>query len=273
MQVRNWYVFALVALLTAPRLASAQGGEALARGMLFPGTLSVSAGTIAPTERGNVLGSAVAEQGFTAWSKGPVFVTGFVTVTKRYDSDGLPWNRATAASGGFKVVAVTRAGILQVAGGVTSHAVPGSIRRESLAAYATYWAGWAARPLSTSAVLPKSFPGHAWASTGRVTAAEPRNWISQASVQQGATIARSFGIAMIPFVGATANADTLRYAWNNRSSAEAGFKLARSLGAGAVIEGGVAHRYERNRMTRTARTAPVVFVDVWMGWSPRVHAH
>jgi hypothetical protein len=272
--MRKWCVLTIVALLAAPRLASAQDGDVLSRrGMLFPGTLSVSAGTIAPTEPGNVIGSAVIEQGFTMWNRGPVFVSGFVDVTKRYDSDGLAWNRATAALGGIKFVAVSRRmGILQIAGGVNSYAAPGGRRRESLAAYAAYWTGWTGQASSHSALLPKSYPGHAYASTGRVTAAEPGNWISQASVQQGVTITRPLGIAAIPFVGASINADSARYGWNNRSQAEVGFKLARSFAPGAVIEGGVANRYERNRLAHTARNGAVVFVDIWMGWSPRVQA-
>ena len=261
----KWFLLGVIIVSTTPEVAFAQGGGALQ----LPGSLSVSVGTLAPSERGNVVSSVTTEQGFTPFRKGSVFVVGFANLSVRRDTDGLPWNRTTPSTAGLKVVSVTRAGVVQAVVGVNAYDHVDGIRA-SKAIYGSYWAGWRGDLTPThSAVLPDAFPGFAYASSGFVTAAEPDNWITSVSVQQGATVFRYGGVGVIPFAGAGAGADSSGYNWNNRMHTEAGLKISREVLSG-VIEVGMAQRRERNRLTRETRVAPVVFANLWIGWSPAV---
>jgi hypothetical protein len=256
-------------VLSVAGVASAQDLDSLQpKAVLLPGSLNASVGTLVPGEPGNVVSSVTAEQGFTAFRKGPAFVVGFVDVTMRHDTDGLPWNRTTPVVAGAKLVAVTSGGVIQAAVGVTANAGHNGTRLEK-ALYASYWTGWRADLASArSRALPDAFPGYLYASSGFVTAAEPGNWITTASFQQGATLARRGHLAAIPFVGAAATADTARYNWNNRAQVDAGAKLAVSIHSG-VIDIGVAERHQVDLLTRQSRTSPVLFANLWFGWSPR----
>lgn len=263
--------FALVGVITVlsmPGAAFAQGVDSLhARTILLPGSLNVSIGTLAPGEPGNVVSSVTTEQGFTPFRKGPVFVVGFANVSVRHDTEGFPWNRTMPSTAGLKLVTATRAGIIQAVVGVNAH-VRGDDVRVSKAAYATYWTGWRGDIISAqSTVLPDALPGYAYASSGFVTAAEPDNWISSLSIQQGATVFRYSGIAVIPFVGASASADSSGHNWNNRTRVDAGIKITREVLSG-VVDIGIAQRHELDHLTRDSRVAPVVFVNFWLGWSP-----
>jgi hypothetical protein len=235
----------------------------------LPGSLNLTAGTLAPTEKDNVISSMTMEQGFTSYRRGLLFVVGFVNMTVRHDTDGMPWNRTDPATAGLKLVSVTKAGVAQAVLGINAYDRGDSIRA-SKAAYMTYWSGWRIdRASGDSAILPDAYPGWVNASSGYVTSAEPTNFISALSVQQGATVLRLAGVSLTPFAGAAAGMDSKGNSWNNRVNAEAGMKISREILSG-VVEIGMANRREHNRLTRETRVAPVVFVNLWIGWSPAI---
>lgn len=261
--MRKWFWLGVIIVFTSPGAAFAQGAALLQ----LPGSVSVSIGTLAPSERGNVVSSVSTEQGFTPFRKGSLFVVGFADSTVGYDTDGLSWNRAKRSTAGLKLVSVTGAGVIQAVVGVTAYDRGDSIR-VSKAVYASYWAGWRGDAGSSrSAVLPDAFPGHVYASSGLVTAAEPHNWITSVSLQQGATLFRYRGVSVTPFAEAGAGADSAGYNWNNRVHADAGLKISRDVLSG-VVELGVVQRNEFDRLTHQSRVAPVVFANLWIGWSP-----
>jgi hypothetical protein len=262
----------ILALLTAlvPATASAQlVGEGPAP-ILLPGSINISAGTLSPAERDNVLGQMTVEQGFTIAKWGPVFVVGFADVGARHDTEGLAWNRATTTTAGLKIGLVTRLGVLQAAAGGMSNDVGRGRIRVNDAAYVTYWTGWRADGIGGSAPLvPDALPGYVYAASGVMTPAEPENWITSMAVQQGAAVVRYRQTSLIPYVGGSAVADTAGFAWNNRSRVDAGIKLAREVASG-VIEAGVAHRREWDRPSGASREAPIFYVNLWFGWNPRI---
>ncbi len=236
---------------------------------MFPGSINFSAGTLAPTEPDNVIGSLTVEQGFTAWRRGGVFVAGFVDVTRRHDTQALSWNRTTPITAGFKIVNASRAGVVQVAAGVTAQEQQGRWTEPRKALNTSYWNAWTVNgPGAHRRLLPDAFPGQAYASSGYITAAEPDNWISAVSVRQGVTVARPWHVAVTPFVAAAASSDTSRFSWNNRSQWDAGLNLSTTVGSG-LIEVGAATRHMFNRMTRESNAAPVIYANFWLGWNPR----
>jgi hypothetical protein len=267
--MRRMFSSVAVFLLSVAGVANAQSLDSLPPpAMLLPGSLNVSVGTLAPAEPGNVIGSATAEQGFTALRFGRAFVVGFVDITRRHDSDGLAWNRTTPVIAGAKLVAVTSRGVIQAAVGIAANAGDRTLLAEK-ALYASYWTNWRADVVSArSSALPDAFPGHLYASSGWVTAAEPGNWITTVSLQQGMTLARHRRLSAIPFIGVGATADTAEYTWNNRLQADAGAKLALSIPSG-VIELGAAQRHQQEWLTGRSRSGPVFFANLWIGWAPR----
>jgi hypothetical protein len=267
--VHRFGTLAFVAALV-PATASAQllgGGPAP---ILLPGSISISAGRLAPAEEDNVLGQMTVEQGFTIAKWGPLFVVGFADVGARHDSEGLAWNRATTTTAGLKIGLVTRLGVLQAAAGAMSHDVGRGRVHVNDAAYVTYWTGWRADGLAADTpLIPDALPGYIYASSGVMTPAEPENWISSVAMQQGAAIVRYRQTSLIPYVGGSAITDTAGFAWNNRSRVDAGIKLAREVASG-VIEAGVAHRREWDRPSGASREAPIFYVNLWFGWNPRL---
>ena len=113
----KWLWLGVVIAWTAPGAAFAQDVKALQ----LPGSVSVSIGTLTPSERGNVVSSVITEQGFTPFRKGPFFVVGFASLSAGRDTDGLPWNRARHGTAGLKLVNVTRAGVIQAVVGVSAY--------------------------------------------------------------------------------------------------------------------------------------------------------
>lgn len=261
--MRKWFWLGVIIVWTSPGAAFAQDAAVLQ----FPGSLSVSIGTLTPSERGNVVSSVTTEQGFTPFRKGSLFVVGFADSTVGADTDGLPWNRAKRSTAGLKLVSATRVGVIQAVAGVNAYDRGDGIRT-STAAYVSYWTGWRGyAAASRSTALPVAFPGHAWASSGLVTAAEPDNWITSVSVQQGATVFRYRGLSVTPFADAGAGMDSAGYNWNNRVHADAGLKISREVLSG-VVEIGVTQRNELSRLTHESHVGPVVFANLWIGWSP-----
>jgi hypothetical protein len=237
--------------------------------VMLPGSLNVSVGNTAPSEQGNVLMSATTEQGVTLWQKDQLFLTAFVTVTARHDSDGLPWNRRVPLTGGGKLVWIANGGVLQAAAGATGEMRNGEAVDVQPSVSATYWAGWRLNQFGTSRLGSSSFPGQLYAATGVMTASEPGNWTSFVTAQQGVTVFQHKGVAAVPFVGASMSMDSRGYSWNNRAQFDAGVKMTHSAFGGA-LEAGVAKRHDHLRMTGQTHVATVVFVNYWLGWSARV---
>jgi len=251
----------LVAVFALTIVATASAQEAPPRSIALPGSVNASFGTVGPLEPGNTLGSATFEQGVTVWRRGPLFVIGFVDVTVRADTRGYTWNNTMPYLAGGKLMLAGRGGVLQAVVGMAGDVRRGTVSRASRAAHVNYWAGW--QPLSDVAL-----PGSVWATSGFVTASEPDNWITAAHVEQGVTVLRRGGSALVPFAGATVSVDTEQRPWNNRGFVDAGLKV-RTRVYGAAIDLGVAQRVTRAWQTGEVGSAPVVFLNVWLGWMPR----
>ena len=231
--------------------------------IVLPGSVNASFGSVGPLEPGNVLGNVTVEQGVTVWRRGPLFVMGFVDLTMRADTQGLAWNNTLPHVSGAKVVLSGHAGVLQAVVGVA-----GDLRRETPAGtrpagYVSYWSGW------YRSAGEVQLPGSMWATSGVTTASEPDNWITAARVEQGVTVKRIGRLSVVPFAAVSATTDTRDYGWNNRGSLDAGVKLQARIG-GAAVDLGVAERITRGWRSRESDAAPVVFVNVWLGWMPRL---
>lgn len=231
--------------------------------IVLPGSMNASFGSVGPLEPGNLLSDVTVEQGVTMWRRGPLFVMGFVDVTMRADSHGLAWNNTLPHVSGAKIVFAGQAGVLQAVAGVA-----GDLRRETPkgtrpAGYVSYWAGW--HTPGGHAQLP----GSIWATSGVTTASEPDNWITAAHVEQGVAVKRMGDFSVVPFAALTATTDTRNYVWNNRGSLDAGVKVRTRIG-GAAVDLGVAERVTRSWNGRQSDAAPIVFLNVWLGWMPRV---
>jgi hypothetical protein len=259
---------ALLALGT-PAFAADNGPSPTPNTVMFPGSVNVTTGTIAPTEPGNVISIVTVEQGFTAWHRRSLFVVGFLDLGRRNDTTGHTWNNNMPTTAGVKLVALTAGGVVQAAIGVTGELGTETSMRVAKAASLSYWAGWRGDNVSkVSKVAPDAYPGHVYASSGYLTAREPENWTTSVSIEQGVTVFRRAGVAAVPYAGVAAGVDTQRYAWNNRGHVEAGFKLVRPV-LGGVIDAGLAARREVNWITHASATGTVVFVNLWVGWNPR----
>ncbi len=105
-----------------------------------------------------------------------------------------------------------------------------------------------------------------WAVTGRVAPGEPGNWITSASVEQGAMFFHHSRMDAGPFVRLTVSGDSAGSEWNNRQTADAGVKLSRQVPVG-VVEAGAARRH---RWAAAPGSGNILFVNLWMGWTPRL---
>ena len=271
--MRSYLVAAAVALLVVPGVAKANDVASPPRSIMFPGSLSISATGGEPTEPGNVTSSTTADQGVTIARRGSVFVVGFVNLSLRADTSGYDWNNTTPYRSGVKLVLLDTHGVFEASVGVMGEN-HGRFAAPRATALLSYWRGWRGDALSGqgNGLRPDAFPGSAYASSGYVTSREARNWITAVSIEQGATVYSRARFALTPFVRATSGMDEDGRPWNNRSRLDAGVKLSRAL-SGGVIEAGIARRQSFDRIShhfqqRTPST--VAFVNLWMGWTPRV---
>jgi len=230
----------------------------------LPGSVNASFGTAGPLEPNNVIGGATFEQGVTAWRRGPLFVVGFVDLTVRADTRGYAWNNNLPYLAGGKLMISGAHGVVQAVVGVTGDARDRAFLRPVRAAHVSYWAGW--RP-STSA---RNFPGSVWATSGILTATESDNWITAAHVEQGVTAWQGQKFSLVPFAAGTVTVDSQSHPWNNRGFIDAGVKVSTRV-SGVAIDIGAAQRVSRAWESGAASAAPVVFVNVWVGWMPRVN--
>lgn len=255
----------LVLLTAAPCLAQA---PQVAGGLMLPGSLSAAVGTFAPSEPGNVVFDMTAEQGLTAWRRGSTFVVGFLDLTLRTDSDGYVWNSARPIRTGLKLSRTSDRAVGQVVVGLS---VDRQIAVQAPLVYGAYWRGWRGERDGRARGL-EGFPGSLSATSGIVTAREPRNWTSNVVLEQGTVAFRVKGVAAIPYVRASGGADTQGHPWNNRMNADVGAKVSVPILRG-VFEAGIARRFEIIRTTGQRTSAPVVFAALWLGWNPRLLVH
>jgi hypothetical protein len=252
--------FAALMLFMMSPLASAQD-MTIPRSMLLPGSLNATVGGVGPLEPGNVLGTLTVEQGIELWRAGSVGLVAFVESTVRGDTRQFVWNNTAPALAGVKFVGTGDFGVLQLRLGLA-----GDVRTQSgltPTASATYWLGWQ-HPTAHA-----SFPGTTWASSGITTASEPHNWITSGHAEQGVTTWRTGGLTLAPFIGATATVDAEHRPWNNHGFVDSGVKLVTRV-KGASVEVGVAQRLNREWQTRRTAAAPIVFINLWVGWATRL---
>jgi hypothetical protein len=257
-------------VLALPALAAANE-PAVPASVLFPGSLNISAANGEPTEPGNVASSGTVSQGVSIARKGSTFVVGFVDVTMRADSTGYEWNNTRPYRSGVKLVHVDSHGVFEAAAGLMADGRESSKASTHRTVSVSYWRGWRGDALGASSggLRPKSFPGSAYAVSGYLTSREARNWITNVSVDQGATVFSHRDLSVGPFVRAAASVDAEGRPWNNRSRLDSGIKLTHRLLSG-VVDGGVARRYTFSRSAGgPATTSTVVFVELWLGWTPR----
>ena len=268
--MRKLLVAAAVALLLVPGVAKANDLPSPPRSIMFPGSLGIAATGGEPTEPGNVTSSTTLEQGVTIAHRGSVFVVGFVNLSFRADTVGYDWNNTTPYRSGVKLVLLDSHGVFEASVGVMGEN-GGRFAAPRATALLSYWRGWRGDALSGRAngLRPDAFPGSAYATSGYLTSREARNWITAVSIEQGATVYSRARFAITPYVRATSGMDEDGRPWNNRSRLVGGVKLSRAL-SGGVIEAGVARRQSFDRLSRQWAPSVVAFVNLWMGWTPRV---
>ncbi len=252
--------------LFAPLAAAAQ--DIGTPTVLFPGSLNFVTGVVAPSEPGNVITSATTEQGVGVWHHGRLSAVAYADITLRRDTQGHSWNNDTPVTTGIKAIATGSWGVAQAGLGVNMLANSSLNAPVSRALALSYWNAWRgySAPDRLNRIV-EAYPGHVYASSGYVTAAEPDNWINAFRIEQGATLFSRYSVAGTAFVGAGANRDTSRYVWNNRTQLDAGVKIGRPLARG-VLDVSVTERRETSRITGEVRVSPVVSVNLWLGWNP-----
>jgi hypothetical protein len=223
---------------------------------------------VVPAERGNVLGQAAFEQGITVWQQGSWFLIPHVNVSLMADSYGYEWNNRSPARVGVKIVRRIPGGMVQAGGGMMIEPGAESGEQRHPTAVIDYWSGWAAEGRAQRGATLGGFPGYAWASSGLIAGRDPHNWITTAAAQQGLVVFRSRVVSVVPYAGGAVSFDSKRRPWENRVSYDAGVKLVRPL-IGGVVETGVAARRQHELLTGTAHSAPVAYVNLWIGWNPR----
>ncbi|HTI39060.1 MAG TPA: hypothetical protein VL484_15965 [Vicinamibacterales bacterium] len=265
MKTRN--LMLTVIFLAAPAFAGAQDTAASPATIGFPGSVNVTFGTVAPTEPGNLVSLTMLEQGVTVWRHRKSFVSGVALASAGRDSQDYVWNNRHALTLGVRFSQVMSNSVLQINAGQSIVADSATAPVIKPVLYASYWAGWH-HPLSGGRFSPSALPGSVSATTGISSALEPDNWVSTLSVDQGVSVYQHGHTTLIPYSRFAISADTRGFAWDNRTSLDGGLKVRQAV-AGGVIDLGVAARRQQDRISGSARTAPVAFVELWYGWNPR----
>ena len=261
--LRSAVVLIALLLCTSPLLA-----QELPASRAFPGSFWLSTGNVGPAERGNIVGQANLEQGATVWQRRDWFAIPFVSAQMTADSAGYEWNDRHPAQVGMKLVWRVPGGAVQGGAGVMFEREPVSGDDRHLSAFVSYWSGWAAEGLAQRGSPFRGFPGHLSATSGLMTGRDPQNWMTRIDGQQGIAILRNRVIAAVPYGGGVVTFDSKRRIWENRVTLDAGLKLVRTF-VGGVVEAGVAERRQYAVLTGDVSAAPVVYVNLWVGWNPR----
>jgi hypothetical protein len=261
--LRNFALLTCLVLLALP--ASAQEIPA---SIAFPGSFWISAGDVGPAEEGNVIGQVGFEQGVTVWQRGNWHLIPHVNAGLMADTEGYEWNNRHPARVAVKLVRHIPGGIVQGSVGMMIEPDSASDQQRHPTVSLDYWAGWTAERRAQRGARFGTFPGYAWASSGLIAGRDPDNWITAAAVQQGVVVFRSQILSVVPYAAGSVSFDSKRRPWENRVSYDAGVKVVRPV-IGGVIEAGVAERWQHQLLTDQAHSAPVAYVNLWIGWNPR----
>jgi hypothetical protein len=248
------------------------GAQEIPPSIAFPGSFWMTAGHVGPAERDNVLGAAGFEQGITVWEKGNWFLIPHINVSYMTDADGYDWNNRRPGRIALKMVRRIPGGIVQAGAGMMVETDAPSDQQRHGTAFVDYWAGWTGEHRAQRGIRFGAFPGHAWASSGFIAGRDPHNWITTAAVQQGVVVFRHPIVSVVPYAEAGAGFDSKRRPWENRMRYDAGVKLVRPL-RGGVIEAGIAERRQHEPLSDRVDSAPVAYVNLWIGWNPRTLFH
>jgi hypothetical protein len=264
--VRKLALLALVTFSFLPVAASAQQPPA-PPSVTLPGSFWIAVGDVGPAEPDNTIGQASLQQGVTAWRHGSWFFVPFVGASVTADSEGYEWNDRHPVTVAVKLQRTIGNGVVHAGGGVLFERDPATGRDRHPTAFAGYWAGWQLDRQAHLGTWPVALPGSINAASGLLTGRDPHNWMTYVSVQQGVTVFRVKGIAAVPYASLGASFDSKGRPWENRARSDAGVKLVRAI-TGGVIEAGVAQRFQRELKSGHQTSAPVVFVNLWIGWNP-----
>jgi hypothetical protein len=261
----------LLALTVAAGLATS--GAAIAQEVpasrAYPGSFWISSGAIGPAEPDNYLTQAGLEQGFTVWERGSWFLVPFASVRVSADSQGYDWNNKHPSMVGVKLIRRVAGGVIQGGGGVMFERVDAAGDLRHPTAFVSYWAGWTADRQAHTGARGLSFPGNIDVSSGLLSGRDPHNWLTVISAQQGIAVYRSRVVSLVPYAGGMVGFDSKRRTWENRATYDLGVKLVRPL-VGGVLEAGVAQRRQHQlTLDRAAESAPIAFVNLWIGWNPQ----
>jgi hypothetical protein len=255
-------------LLLASSTASAQQPDTP---LALPGSFWISIGDVGPAEPDNTIGQASLEQGITVWRSGSWFLVPFVGASVGTDSLGYEWNDRHPVTVAVRLQRRIGNGVAQAGGGVMFERDPESGEDRHPTAFAGYWTGWQMDRGAHLGRTPVAFPGSVNVSTGLLTGRDPDNWLTYAAVQQGVTAVRIKRVAVVPYGSLGVSLDSKGRPWENRARGDAGLKLAHAF-TGGIVEAGIAQRVQRELKTGRQTSAPVVFVNLWVGWNPSVPA-
>ena len=99
-----------------------------------------------------------------------------------------------------------------------------------------------------------------------MTGRDPDNWMTRIDGHQGVAVLRNRVLSVVPYTAGVVTFDTKRRVWENRVTLDAGVKVVRPF-VGGVVEAG--RRTASVPCTDEVQTAPVVYVNLWVGWNPR----
>lgn len=233
----------------------------------LPGSFWISAGDAGPAEPENHLSQGALEQGITAWRRGSWFAGPFVGLSFTADTAGYAWNNKHPVTIGGKLQHRFGNGVLQAGAGIMFERDPSTGDDRHPTAFVGYWAGWQGDAAAHARGRQLAFPGSVNVSSGLLTGRDPDNWMSYATLQQGISVLRGAGFAIVPYGSSGVTFDTKRRTWQNRLTNDAGVKVMRTI-TGGVVEAGVAHRHQYEMLTGRGTSEPVVFVNLWIGWNP-----
>jgi hypothetical protein len=169
----------------------------------------------------------------------------------------------------MKLVWRVPGGALQGGGGLMFERDPATNDDRHLTAFVSYWTGWAAEGPAQRGGIFRGFPGHLSANSGLMTGRDPQNWMTRIDGQQGVAVLRTRALAAVPYSAGVVTFDSKRRVWENRVSLDAGLKIVRPI-VGGVVEAGVAERRQYTVLTGEVSTAPVAYINLWVGWNPRL---